>query len=398
MSDRADALILPSDAAISETELKKSVLFFDSVTLANPSDAALVNDGEVVEKFPNLTCQWAPRNNFPREPDYVPKLEHLLASTSELRKKGILRITPSRPFQYLDPGLNYTLWHSAIAEPLLVNAAVPDRHLSLKPKLGIAGYMAGMVMAQSGFTSKYEVKEMRPSARLSDADEFWSLYAHLRIGRFLKFIRLAHGLSLVPLAIDAANQNLLSVSAKSLDTTDGNPPQPKESFPSLAMHLDIFDPAALASTLDAMSWQDVIDLRNQLQPNLKNLRAEMFKLVRKSRGLDQHDLESYRLQLDKLKNQFDEKKEKVSEAWEKLRIAALTKGGGAASAPTLAEVAGLVAFTTGAPWIDLLARILSSGLIATAALSGELQNLLPAQRAVKNHALYFVEQSGIKVA
>ena len=46
MSTRADALILPADTPVSEVEIKKALLFFDSVTLPNPADYALVNEGE----------------------------------------------------------------------------------------------------------------------------------------------------------------------------------------------------------------------------------------------------------------------------------------------------------------------------------------------------------------
>lgn len=324
MSDRADALILPGDSAVPEIELKKSVLFFDSVTIANHKDVALVNESEVEEKFPGAVIRWSARNEFPREPDYVPKLEHLLANASALRKKGILRLTPERSFPYLDPGMNYMLWHSAITDPVLVEAAVPDRHASAKPNLGVRGYMRGMVMSQSGFKSKYTISEPREAVKLEGVDEFWSLYSHLRIGRFLKFVRLSHGLSLIPLAFDNANQNLLAASTKSsppVNTTQ----QTVASLPSMAMHLDIFDSDALASALNSMSWDDVTDLRNALRPGVQTLREEMFKMVRRSRGIDQFDIESYRIQLDKLKIQFEEKKEKVAEAWEKLRIATVEK-------------------------------------------------------------------------
>ena len=62
MVERADALIIPADHFPSDVALKKSILFFDSVTLVGSFDAALVNELEVFEKFPGMTVGWSARN------------------------------------------------------------------------------------------------------------------------------------------------------------------------------------------------------------------------------------------------------------------------------------------------------------------------------------------------
>ena len=88
-SIRSDALIIPADAPISEVEVKKALLFFDSVTLPNPMDYALVNEGEIVEKFPpNCTFTWTARNNFPRNTEYEEDMFHLINETKNIQKMG----------------------------------------------------------------------------------------------------------------------------------------------------------------------------------------------------------------------------------------------------------------------------------------------------------------------
>jgi hypothetical protein len=121
VTERCDALIIPADSPPSGATLKKAVLFFDSVTLANPADRALVNDREVVEHFDNTTVSWSSRNDFPRSPDYLDVMGRLLADTSTLQSRGIVRLTSAEPLPTLDAAMNYTVWHSAITSVVLAN-------------------------------------------------------------------------------------------------------------------------------------------------------------------------------------------------------------------------------------------------------------------------------------
>lgn len=392
---RADALILPADAPISEVEVKKALLFFDSVTLPNPLDYALVNEGEIVEKFPpNYTVTWTARNNFPRTTEYQEDMFQIINDTKNIQKNGLIRITSHQPMNYLNPGINWALWHSAITDMDLVEAATPDRFGSDKPALDCAGYMSGGAISLNGHLSKYDIKETRPAAMLTDADERWSYYAHLRIGRFLKFVRLSHGLNLIPLASDEPNQNMLMTASGTRDLfmDSENCNQKYVDLPKLVLQMDIFDADELNKILLDMSWTDVIRLRKEILPGVQTLHLDLIKAIKLQRDLNTKDIERYSKNLEIFYKDYQDKREKLAEEWEKLRIGAICKLGGAAAITTVADISGLVAIATGAPWVDLLIKVFSTGLLATSTLSDQLSNLIPARKAVKKHSMYFIEK------
>lgn len=394
-SIRSDALIIPADAPISEVEVKKALLFFDSVTLPNPMDYALVNEGEIVEKFPpNYTVTWTARNSFPRNTEYEEDMFHLINETKNIQKNGLVRITSHQPMNYLNPGINWALWHSAITDFDLVKAATPDRFSSDKPTLDCAGYISGGAISLNGYPSKYEIKETRPVAILADVDESWSYYAHLRIGRFLKFLRLSHGLNLIPLVSDEPNQNMLMTASRTRDLfmESEKHNQNYVDFPKLALQMDIFDADELNKTLLDMSWKEVIRLRKEILPGVQSLHLDLMKATKLQRGLNINDIELYSKNLELLHKDYQDKREKLANELEKLRIGALCKFGGTVAITKLADMTGLIAVTTGAPMIDLLVKIFPAGLLATSAISSELANLIPAQRAVKRHSMYFIEK------
>lgn len=396
MNARVDAFILPADDPANESEIKKSLLFFDSVTLPDPADRALLNDGDVVEKFPSMTFKWSDRNTFPRVAQYEEQTRSLLSNANVFTKKGHIRIAPLAPLPSLDPGVNYTIWHSAVADEALVRAAAPDLNVSANPQLGIAGYMYNLVISQQGFTSKYTIFENRPSFKFLEANDAWTCFAHLRVGRFVKYTRLAHALGIVPLAFDAPNQGMLATASganSKFSPTEGRESSP-DALSALALQLDVFDHNSLLTALNAMSWSDVARLRQEILPGVKILREEIQKATLIQRNIDANNLESYRIQVEKLATDFNNKKMQLAEEWEKLRIAAITKGGGSVGALTLGEASGLIAVALGAPWIDLLVKIFSTGLIATAAMSGDLARLIPARRKVQQHPLYFLDKIG----
>lgn len=393
MSTRADALILPADTPVSEVEIKKALLFFDSVTLPNPADYALVNEGEICETFPTgHKVTWTARNNFPRTTEYQEKMLRLINDTQKIQKNGLIRITSSTPMNYLDPGINWALWHSAITNIELVEAAVPDRFISETPVLD--GIIGATISSLNGYQSKYDILELPPSAMLADANEYWSDCAHLRIGRFLKFVRYSHGLNLIPLATDEPNQNMLATASSTRDLllVSENLNQNHVDLPKLALQLDIINANALNDTLKNMTWHEVIRLRKEILPGMHLLRTDLNKAINAQRNISANSLEKYNEYLISLAKDYQEKREKLAEEWEKLRIGAICKFGGAAAVTTAADVSGLVAITTGAPWVDLLIKIFSTGLIASSALSDQLSSLIPAQRAVKKHSMYFIDK------
>lgn len=391
MTVRIDALVLPGDEPIDPITLKKHLLFFDSLTLANPADAALINSGDVVEKFPDMTLIWESRNQFPRSKDFVEKLDLLLKETSTFQNRGILKLTPKTPSPNLDPGVDHTIWHSAIADEVLVKAAVPDCHSFIKPPLGIEGYIYNLVAAQGGYKSKYSLDWVKPSYKIDGIDEAWSYFAHLRLARFLKFIRKAHGQGLVPISNDAANSSMLnSVSrTQSLFTEKFN--DDPEQIATLAFSMDVFEPESLNKVLVEMSWKDIERLRKETLPSINVLREHVIISAKKMKNSNLSDLNMYRDIVTKLNADYENKREKVAEEWEKLRIAAIAKFGGVIGTGGIVQISGLIGTTMANPWADILFKVLCGSLIATAGVSAELKTLLPAKNALKQHPLYFTE-------
>jgi len=392
MSERSNVLILPGDSAPSSREMKKALLFFDSVTLANPKDQALVNEMEVEEVFPNgVHVAWSERNRFPRVPEYLDEFYELVGQTNSLQNRGLVRMTPNTPLPHLDSGLHYCVWHSAITDEGLVKAAAPDRYDHSIPPLPLeATYMRGMIISVDSFKSKYEIQETRPPVEFSDVDEYWSRIAHQRLGRALKFLRISHAMGLSPLAFDRPNQEILSSSGNFADliAAEGNSlPVGRTDF-----NLEVFETDELLDALDAMSWQEVVKLRKYILPGMNELRAYLNKSIKLKQKLTSVNRESYTNEVSKLIKDFEDDKEKLAAAWEKLRIASITRFGGAVGAGALADASGLIAHMTGVPWADLLIKIFASGLVATSTLTSELQTLIPARRAIKQSPVYFIDK------
>jgi len=395
MVERCDALIVPADDSPSDVAIKKAILFFDSVTLANPADLALVNHMEVEDKFPNgMSMFWATRNKFPRSSGYSDGMERMLSDTSALRSRGIVRLTPEGPLPTVDAGMNYLIWHSAIASANLLDAAAPDRYQHSKPPLGIESYIRGALISIGGFQSKYQMIETRPPARFSDVDEEWSMFAELRLGRALKYLRLSHALGLSPLAFDQPNQQILSASAEFGSMLRQHQYSVEEPVhKSIQLDFDILEPQDFQNALKEMSWNEVQKLRKYILPGMNNLRAYLKRSVQLQGKASSLDSDTYQKALVNLSNEFRVAKEKLAVDWEKLRIAAICKIGlGAAGGAYLANGTGLIGTIVGVPWIDTLTKMFGAGLVATSALSSELQALIPARRLVKQHPLYFTDK------
>ena len=141
-----------------------------------------------------------------------------------------------------------------------------------------------------------------------------------------------------------------------------------------------------------MSWQEVVRLRKEILPGMHLLRSELNKAINAQRNASLNNLEKYNDCLINIAKDYQEKRERLAEEWEKLRIGAICKLGGATALTTAADISGLIAITTGAPWVDLLIKMFSSGLLATGALSDQLSGLIPARRAVKKHSMYFIDK------
>jgi len=393
MSNRYDALILPADSAPVEAEVKKSLLFFDSVTLANPADYALVHDREMIERFPDMVLWSGDRNYFPRVPQYEEVIRGVLEQAVSFRNRGLLRITPSGQLPSLDPGINYTLWHSAISNKCLVEAAAPDRYSSLKPPLGIDGYMRGGIFSQSGYRSKYEIPDTISPVSFSDTDPEWSYFAHLRLGRALKFLRISHALQLIPLAFDKPNQDILTASVEFENLIDiHNFPGGNIRVSPIQLDFEILDSLQLLGALRDASWPEVAKLRRHTLPGMSKLRSYLYKAVRLNGRAAMMDIDAYNKELAILMNSYQKAKEDLAEAWTRLGVAAISRGLVAGIGSITLSGSGLLGFITSTPWIDLLTKIMMSGMVVTTALTSELQTLMPARNVVKQHPLHFIDR------
>lgn len=386
MTTRLDALLLPSDAPPKQSSIKRNVLFFDSVSLVDPSDESLINEGEIKEQFPGALVVWSKRAPFPRTENYEAEYEEIIAHTSHLQTKGIIRVLNSGLFPNVDPGISWVLYNSAISNDELVRAAVPDIS-NMKPSVLVPnGVLSGLGITMGGHRSKYEL-DCKPPFHIPNVDNAWSALAYLRLGRAIKFLRLAYGKNISPLVTDEINNHIVAELARRCIPTAA-PLANEEALSNLSISLDVIDPQSLESILDDMSWDDVIRLRKEILPKLSQLRIFLMKRVN-TLHLGKKDLEIYRQEMLRTKQEFEAMKESLAEEWEKLRIGALFKFGGVEGATTT----GLTLLPSFGTWQELAVLIASSGLVAASSLTDEIKGLIPAYRKVKSHPLYFLDNA-----
>ncbi|RTY33694.1 hypothetical protein EKD00_09185 [Chlorobium phaeovibrioides] len=91
-------------------------------------------------------------------------------------------------------------------------------------------------------------------------------------------------------------------------------------------------------------------------------------------------------------NDYQKAKEELATAWSKWGVAAISRILFVGPGSSTVTSSGLLAVITGIPWIDLLSTIMMAGIAATSLLTDELQALMPAQKAVKQHPLYFLDR------
>src|SRR5687768_6266923 len=130
------AFLLPSDVPPSVTTIRRHVLFFDDLIIPDPDDEALINVGEMNEKFPNMTVSNAGRwAAFPRTDGYVEAARYVVAESVELTKRAILRVAKPRDGRTPSVIRRLGMYHGAVSTESLVRAAVPDLDPSRTPKV-----------------------------------------------------------------------------------------------------------------------------------------------------------------------------------------------------------------------------------------------------------------------
>lgn len=382
--NKINGLVIPDDLPPKISSLKRQILFFDSISLVHPDDRAVVNDGELTEKFPSMEITWSDYATYPRSDDYEEEFRNIINDTRVIRNRGIIRISHPRVFSSDDAGANFMLYNSVISDETLISSAVPDL-TNEQPAIKIPnGYVSGGGISQGGCKSKYSL-DVKPPYVINNANDSWNTLASLRAGRFIKTLRRAHMEGCCPLSLDNVNSNIIeAIASQSAEEVY----KKSDYIAGMSISLDIVDPVELENALENMSWDDVILIRKELFPKISELRHYIIDQVERLNRCKIYDYGQIREETEKLKYDFLEKQEVLAEAWEKLRIASVMKLGGSIGAGNF----GLTLLPASSTWGELLIRTVSVGLIAAASLTPELKSLIPAKRKVKNHPLFFINK------
>ena len=382
--NKINGLIIPGDSPPKISSLKRQILFFDSISLVHPDDRAIVNDGELTEKFPGMTITWSDYARYPRTEYYEDKFQNIIDDTRSLQNRGIIRISRPKTFLSGDAGANFMLYNSVISNEKLILSSVPDIS-SEKPPVKIPdGFVSGGGFSQGGCKSKYSL-DVNPPYVIKDADDLWNALASLRAGRAIKALRRSHMEGCCPIAVDDVNSNIIeTISSQGLDDAYKD----SDYIASVSISLDIVDPVELEVALEELSWDDVILIRKEIFPKISKLRQYIVNRVERLNKGKIYNYSQIREETEKLRTDFLEKQEALAEAWEKLKIASVMKFGGFAGAGNL----GLTLLPAYNSWGELLIRTVSVGLVSVSALTPELKSIIPARRKVKNHPLFFINK------
>ncbi|MGA8832978.1 MAG: hypothetical protein WB554_15350, partial [Desulfomonilaceae bacterium] len=197
-------LVMPGDTVIPSGKLKKQLLFFDEVILSDPSDRALIAHRELRHRSRDGSHEFweAERSPFPREVDYEERFSELLQGTEQLQRVGKLRVLSPGDWRVVDPWLRMNLHVTAIADPELVLAAIPDfsERKPFTPQ-GVI-YAAGVFHLKGQPPPQLAQLRTDPPYRISDIDQSWNTLAYLRLGRAMKYVRVAQTKDAAPIAWD----------------------------------------------------------------------------------------------------------------------------------------------------------------------------------------------------
>ena len=377
-------LIMPGDAPPSTVSLKRQLLFFDSIAIANPEDKALINFGEISEKFPGMSITWADYASYPLIDGYLEEYENVIRDTSSLVNRGLLRVLPARERSIDDAGANFMLYNSAISERGLLLEAIPDRNND-RPRISIPnGMISGGGISQSGHRSKYELRVNSP-CKLNGITSDWEALAYLRLGRALKYMRRADANGYFPIATDSVNHNLCGMLSSSSEYVNNVNVISHEEMATYSISLDVVDTHGLENALEEMSWSDVLKVRKEILPKVSEFRGYIFNNFNNLsiHNLTQDEISKF---IVKTRSDFEFCQEELAKEWEKLRIASVFKGGGATGTGAIGM--SLIPSTTGT-WEEILIRVIGAGLVAAATITPEVKTLIPAQRKLRNHPMFF---------
>jgi hypothetical protein len=373
-------LAMPADGVISPAMLKKQLLFFDQVTLPDPSDRSLIADGEIQDTYPDgMKVVQAGRAPFPQVEDYTASFEELLAGTEFLQHLGIVQVLRPDHWKQVDPWARLHVYQAAISDQSLVKAAVPDLTATLPVKIP-NGVIYGLDVVRSGWQRPSQLRS-DPPYKISDVDDDWNILAYLRVARTLKYLRVAQVRSAVPIAWDDPTRGILvalgGLAFRELPTPD--------ILAATAIALDVVDTQELLTALEDMPWKDVLKVRREVLPHVATYRATVLQTARRVRVSEAADVGKYRDIIELDRRSLEAAQRDLRRAWQGLMLSgALKMAAGAAGATGLLLPTG---------WLELLGAVLTGIAVGGGALSREIREVLQAHEHIHQHPLFVLDRS-----
>ncbi len=378
---------MPGDGVVPLGKLKKQLLFFDEVILPDPSDHSLVADKEITDTYPDGMTIWqAARAPFTREENYEATFAELIDGTDQLQRRGILKVLQPTEWRTIDPWLRVHLYETAIADGRLVKSAIPDisqdKHIKMPD-----GVISGLDILRAGWSRMPQIRTDKPY-KIEGVDEYWNTIAYLRIGRAIKYIRVAQIINAAPAAVDESTSDILFSLGQ---MTFQELPKP-DILASLTISLDVIDSQELEKALEGLPWDDIIQIRREILPHVANYRAEVINKARQIYKMHVTDFSRYRNLVEADRSALNDAKEKLQNAWEGLKIVGSLKGLAAATGT------GAASLLIPSDWTRLLATILTGIAIGGGMVAKEIKTVLQTRESVIKHPLFVLDKqlSGIK--
>ncbi len=375
------AVLIPGDIPPSEPSIKRQLLFFDSLLVPDPNDAAILNQKEIAETFPDGSIvRWGTIGPYPRSVAYKDQYLLLLARAEPAIRRGKLQVTTVAAGSPREASNNWVSTAAAMKREILVRAALPDYAVDVSAAGVLNSSVGGnmVVPSRTGYESKYSWLTKVDAQAALPMDEFWRRVAMGRLGRVMKTIRHATNLGAIPLAVDNTNQNIcLALGSEAY----GNLPTPGQ-LSSAAVALDTVDPVVLDAALDTLSWSEVLRIRKEVLPFVAKLRGLLAASVKVAGKPQNASLDHYLVALKELKTSFQKAQDEVTAAWRKIGIK--TVEAGVAALP-----AGLSAFAPNTAWTTPLI-VIAGGLIYKALQGsiGEAETILRGKQTLKASPLF----------
>jgi len=376
-------LLVPSDTPPSTEYIKKLCIFFPKIIIPHHNDQALINIGDIVDKFPSIEIGWAERYTYPRSDNYVDSMSDLINSSTIMQKRNIIHILDKESIKNItDPGAHYLSFCGLSSNEKIVKSAIPDANPNITPKLW--GNYFDFKLAPEGYSSKYQIEDYK-SAEVKGYPQEWSLLALQRLGRFIKYNNLAM----------AAGYNLSYYGRINADISKAyNAGVNENSFARKAPSLEhltflLFENMISDAALSDMSWIDVLEIRKQFMQNFANILNFIEKIAKRYEITNEQNFSITNI-VNGLEKDYLKLREDYLEALEKFRIStmlglgrALIFGGG---------VQVLLQILSGANYIQGL--IASIGTTLPFAIKyKEIVDVYLKRKRLKKHILHFFDRT-----